>query len=77
MFTHTTHSLIKQKVYKFLLNYPDFRMCLQPLASLCEKVIKHNQIEVVKGIIALNTFHDYFINSNRTEVKKLFDALMI
>lgn len=61
----------------FTVNYPDFRMCLQPLASLCEKVIKHNQIEVVKGIIALNTFHDYFINSNRTAVKKLFDALMI
>lgn len=61
----------------FTVNYPDFRMCLQPLVSLCKKVIKHNQIGVVKGIIALSTFHDYFINSTSTEVKKLFDTLMI
>ena len=61
----------------FTVNYPNFRLCLQPLVSLCEKVIRHNQIEIVKEIIALNTFYDYFINSNRTEVKKLFDALMI
>lgn len=61
----------------FTVNYPDFRLCLQPLVSLCEKVIRHNQIEIVKEIIALNTFYDYFINSNRTAVKKLIDALMI
>ena len=61
----------------FTINYPDFRMCLQPLVSLCKKVIKHNQIGVVKAIIALSTFHDYFINSTSTEVKKLFDTLMI
>ena len=67
----------KFRSFFFTVNYPDFRICLQPLVSLCKKVIKHNQIEVVKGIIALSTFYDYFINSSRAEVKKLFDTLMI
>lgn len=61
----------------FTINYPDFRSCLKPLVLLCKKAIKHNHVEIVQNIVVLNTFHDYFINSNHRALQNLFEVLLV